>query len=82
MVRLTMIGALAWGCKAARVSQGASLAEVAAGAGVSEGVVRRFEQGGTWSDNVEAIVAAYARAVAKRPSELWMEAARATDENT
>jgi len=75
MARTTMIGALARGCQAARIARGLSPAAIAAMAGVSEGVVRRFERGRTWPKKIEAVVDAYARAIGKPAWELWGEAA-------
>jgi DNA-binding XRE family transcriptional regulator len=70
-----MIGALAYGCRAARKSAGATPARIAAEAEVSERVIQAFERGETWPVKVEAIVAAYARVVVKEAWELWEEAA-------
>jgi hypothetical protein len=71
----TMIAALAHVCWAARDSKKTSLARVAANAGVSEGVIKAFEEGRTWPKNVEAIVDAYAQLVGQKACEIWEMAA-------
>jgi ribosome-binding protein aMBF1 (putative translation factor) len=71
----TMIGALAVNCRAARESKGVSLAMIAANAGVSEGVIRTFEQGESWPKKVEEIVDTYAVALGKAAWRMWADAA-------
>jgi hypothetical protein len=44
--------------------------------GVSESTIARFEYGGHWPENPDAIVSAYAEALDMRAGELW---ARAVD---
>lgn len=71
----TMIGALALWCRAARNSNDASYTQIASDAGVSEGVIKAFEEGRTWPKKVEAIVDAYARVMATESWRVWDGAA-------
>jgi lambda repressor-like predicted transcriptional regulator len=71
----TMIAALAHNCRAARTSKGVSLAGIADDAGVSESVIKTFEEGKTWPKKVEQIVDAYAQVVGTEAWKIWDGAA-------
>jgi transcriptional regulator with XRE-family HTH domain len=71
----TMISALAHNCWAARTSKSVSLARIADDAGVSESVIKTFEEGKTWPKKVEQIVDAYARLVVTEAWRIWKDAA-------
>jgi len=70
-----MLQSLAVVCTAARQSSELSFAHVAAEAGVSELVIRAFEQGRRWPRDFEAVVDAYAALTNKQAYRLWSDAA-------
>jgi ribosome-binding protein aMBF1 (putative translation factor) len=76
----SMVQALAIYCRSGREARELSYAQVAARAGVSEGVVRSFEQAKGWPREPDALIEAYARLFGMRESAVWRESASLIDE--